>query len=82
MTDSEVRDIILNALADVAPEIDTDTLDASMSLRNGADLDSMDYLAYVSGVSEAIEADIPEDDYDQLDTVDAAVEYVRKRLSA
>ena len=82
MTDSEVRDIVLNALADVAPEMDTETLDASMSLRNGADLDSMDYLAYVSGVCEAIDADIPEADYDKLDTVDTAVEYVRKLLSA
>ncbi|MBK6764249.1 MAG: acyl carrier protein [Micrococcales bacterium] len=79
MNETAARDVVIAALTDVAPEIDTDTLDPDMSLRNGADLDSMDFLAYVSGVSEAIDADIPEDDYPKLDTVNAAVAYVASR---
>ncbi len=79
MNQTAARDVVIAALTDVAPEIDPDTLDPDMSLRNGADLDSMDFLAYVSGVSEAIDADIPEDDYPQLDTVNAAVAYVASR---
>lgn len=38
-------------------------------LRDGADHDSMDFLSYISAVSEAINADISEDDYAKLDTV-------------
>jgi len=79
MNQTAARDVVIAALTDVAPEIDPDTLDPDMSLRNGADLDSMDFLAYVSGVSEAIEADIPEDDYPQLDTVNAAIAYLASR---
>jgi len=79
MNETAARDVVIAALTDVAPEIDPDTLDPDMSLRNGADLDSMDFLAYVSGVSEAIEADIPEDDYPQLDTVNAAIAYLASR---
>ena len=79
MNKTAARDVVIAALTDVAPEIDPDTLDPDMSLRNGADLDSMDFLAYVSGVSEAIEADIPEDDYPQLDTVNAAIAYLASR---
>ena len=79
MNETAARDVVIAALTDVAPEIDPDTLDPDMSLRNGADLDSMDFLAYVSGVSEAIDADIPEDDYPQLDTVNAAVAYLVAR---
>lgn len=47
-----------------------------MSLRNGADLDSMDFLAYVAAVSETVGRDIPEDDYDRMDTVAGAVAYL------
>ncbi|MFN8184084.1 MAG: acyl carrier protein [Candidatus Nanopelagicales bacterium] len=79
MNETAARDVVIAALTDVAPEIDPDTLDPDMSLRNGADLDSMDFLAYVSGVSEAIDADIPEDDYPQLDTVNAAIAYLASR---
>jgi acyl carrier protein len=82
MNETQARELVLSALADVAPGIDPDEFDPGTSLRDGADLDSMDFLAYVSAVSEAIDADIPEDDYDQLDSVDAAVTYLVARGSA
>lgn len=80
MNDAEARAIILDALVEVAPEIDPAALDADTGLRDSADLDSMDFLAYVSVVSEAIGADIPEDDYARLDTVNAATAYLVERL--
>lgn len=79
MNENRAREIVLAALMDVAPELEPEALDPDMSLRNGADLDSMDFLAYVSAVAEAIEADVPEDDYEQLDTVNAAVAYLVAR---
>lgn len=82
MNDTEARDLVLNALADVAPEIETATFDPDASLRDGADLDSMDFLAYISAVSEAIDADIPEDDYARMDSVNTAVAYVVERSTA
>ena len=76
MNETEARDVVTTALSDVAPEIDLETLDPQMSLRNGADLDSMDFLAYVAAVSETVGRDIPEDDYDRMDTVAGAVAYL------
>lgn len=79
MNDTQGRDLVLTALADVAPEIDTETFDPDTSLRDGAELDSMDFLAYVAAVSEALNTDVPEDDYERLDTVNAAVAYVLEK---
>jgi acyl carrier protein len=79
MNETEAREIVAAALGDVAPEIDVAEFDPDASLRDGAELDSMDFLAYISGVSEAIDADIPEDDYAQLDTINLAVAYVAAR---
>jgi len=76
MNETSAREVVVTALGDVAPEIDVDTLDPGTSLRNGADLDSMDFLAYVAAVSDALGVDIPEDDYDRLDTLTGAVAYV------
>ncbi|HPQ85474.1 MAG: acyl carrier protein [Actinobacteria bacterium] len=82
MNDTQARELVLNALADVAPEIDTATFDPDTSLRDGAELDSMDFLAYVSGVSEVLDIDVPEDDYSRLDTVNSAVAYVVEKAGA
>jgi acyl carrier protein len=82
MNETQARETVLAALADVAPEIDGEGLDPQTSLRNGADLDSMDFLAYVAAVSDAIAADIPEDDYDRMDTVSGAVAYLLEIASA
>ena len=79
MNQNRAREIVLAALMDVAPELEPESVDPDMSLRNGADLDSMDFLAYVSAVAEAIEADVPEVDFEQLDTVNAAVAYLVAR---
>jgi acyl carrier protein len=79
MNQTQARELVLNSLADVAPEIETEALDPDTSLRNGADLDSMDFLAYVAAVSEAIGVDIPEDDYDRMDSINAAVAYLMAR---
>ena len=79
MNATEARDLVLTALTDVAPEIDPTDLDPGASLRDGADLDSMDFLAFVAAVSEAIGADIPEGDYAQLDGIAKASAYVAGR---
>lgn len=81
MNHTQARTLVLATLADVAPEIDVEDLDPGVSLRDGADLDSMDFLDYVSTLSEAIGSDIPEDDYGQVDTVGAAVAYLASRTA-
>jgi acyl carrier protein len=77
--DDDARDLVLQALMDVAPEFDGETLDENASLRDGADLDSMDFLAFVAAIADAIGADIPESDYPELDGIAKAVQYVASR---
>ena len=55
-------------------------LDPDASLRDGAQLDSMDFLAFVAALSSAIATDIPEDDYAHLDGIDTAIAYLDQRL--
>jgi acyl carrier protein len=77
---ARAQHVLAQVIGLVAPEVDVDSLDPTTSLREQADLDSMDFLEVVALLADALKADIPEDDYAQLDTVDTAVAYLAARL--
>jgi acyl carrier protein len=79
VTTEEARRIVINAMADIAPEIDPDTLDPARNLQRTADLDSMDMLNLMEQIAEQAGIDIPEADTAGLDTLDGLVAYLRNR---
>jgi acyl carrier protein len=82
MTDKDVRRIVLNALAGVAPELDEVTLEPDKNFRDQLDIDSMDFLNYVIALHDALAVDIPEGDYARLASIDGAVAYLSAQLKA
>jgi acyl carrier protein len=80
MTRDDIRQAVVKALTDVAPEIDPSTLGPDQAFRQEFDLDSMDFLNFVIGLHTSLDIDIPEADYGQLVTVNAAVTYLAARL--
>lgn len=79
MNTDRARDVLFDALGDLAPDVDPTELDPAASLRDQADLDSIDFLELVSRLSAAVSGNIPEADYDQLDSVTTAVQYLTAR---
>lgn len=79
MNTDRARDVLFDALGDLAPDVDPTELDPAASLRDQADLDSIDFLELVSRLSAAVSGNIPEADYDQLDSVTTAVQYLAAR---
>jgi acyl carrier protein len=51
-------------------------------MRDELDLDSMDVLALIEGVAEAVGVDIPEHDYPMLTTLTEFADYVAVRTDA
>lgn len=80
MSEAQVRDRLFAVLKRVAPEVNPSSLDPKESLRKQADLDSVDVMNLVVGLHEDLGVDIPETDYEKLETVDAAVSYLTDRL--
>jgi acyl carrier protein len=80
MSPEQLRNIVLQALSDVAPELEPENLDPQVELRNQLDLDSMDFLNFVVGLHKALNVDIPEADYRKLATLDACVAYLAARI--
>lgn len=76
MTSEKARDLIFDVLADIAPEVDRASVDDSMDLTEQIDLDSMDYLTWMIGISEKTGLDIPQSDVSKFMTIDGAVSYL------
>ncbi len=82
MTRDEIREAVLRALSDVAPEADPATLRFDTDLRDQLDIDSMDSLNFAIGIHEQLQVDIPEADWARLYTLDEVIDYVVESAAA
>ena len=82
MTRAEIQSALLRSLARVAPETDPTAIRPDVALRDQVDIDSMDFLNFVIELHSEVGIEVPEADYPKLATLDAAVDYVARRLAA
>ena len=73
------REAIRSALSEIAPEADLDKVPPDANLREELDLDSMDFLRFVTGLHERLGVDIPESDYARIATLRTCMEYLDAR---
>ncbi|HEU4915101.1 MAG TPA: acyl carrier protein [Acidimicrobiia bacterium] len=76
MTREQARQLIFDALVDIAPEVDRSAVDDAVDLTEQLDLDSMDYLTWMIAISEGAGVEIPQRDVSKFLTVDGAVSYL------
>jgi acyl carrier protein len=75
------RQIILDAIRKVAPDVDTAALSPDADFREEAELDSMDFLGVLTAVHEETGVEVPEIDYPRIITIDRFAEYLGSRLA-
>ena len=78
MNTEELRQSVLDALGEIAPEADAATIEGAVPLRDQLDIDSMDFLNFVIAVNERTGIEVPERDYRELATLDGCVEYLSR----
>ena len=78
-TREEIRALVIDTLAAIAPEVDFATIASDQSLREQVDIDSFDFLNAIIRLHEKLGVDIPEADYGRLATLDATVDYLAKK---
>ncbi len=81
MKREEITQKLLQALIDVAPEVDASALAPAKLLRQQVDLDSADWLNFLVAVHERLGVDIPDADAAKLSTLDKLVDYCAQRLN-
>jgi len=80
VTESEIRQIVRQALSNVAPEVDLDAIDPAKNLHDQIDMDSVDLLNFVIGLHKELGVDIPDADVPKLGTLNGCVAYLQSRM--
>jgi len=80
MTPEQIKQLVLNIIAEIAPDEDLSTVKSDVRLRDQIDLDSMDFLDIVMELRKKHKIDVPEKDYKELATLDGCVAYLSPRL--
>jgi acyl carrier protein len=76
MTADEIRAVVIAELSNIAPEMDLADVKPNVDLREALDIDSMDFLNFITALHEKLGVDIPERDYPKLITLAGAVAYL------
>ena len=81
MNKTELRGVLLNALAMIAPEADFTTLIPNANVREALDIDSFDFLNFLIEVDRILGVETPEADYGKLNSLDDMVAYFGVRVN-
>ena len=82
MTDEQIRAELLQALAEIAPEVDAAKLSHQRTLRAQVDLDSADWLNFLVAVGQHFGVEIPDTDVSRLTSLDRFVAWLGPRTVA
>ena len=82
MTKDETKQVVLEIIADIAPDEDISNLKSDIRLRDQMQLDSMDFLDIVMELRKRHNIEVPEADYPQLATLDSCAAYLTPKFAA
>ncbi|KSU58221.1 MULTISPECIES: acyl carrier protein [unclassified Gordonia (in: high G+C Gram-positive bacteria)] len=77
MDDETITTAVVDALLAVAPELSRESISVDEPIREIAELDSVDWLSFLTGIKKRLEIEVPENDYATLQTVTDVVRYVK-----
>ncbi|EPZ50626.1 putative acyl carrier protein [Bacteriovorax sp. BAL6_X] len=80
MTPEQVREIVVNIIADIAVDDDVTTIDDATPLRDQLDLDSMDFLDIVMELKKQHSIEVPQEDYPELASMNSCVAYLTPKF--
>ena len=82
MTKDETKQVVLEIIADIAPDEDISNLKSDVRLRDQMQLDSMDFLDIVMELRKRHNIEVPEADYIQLASLDSCAAYLTPKFTA
>ncbi len=81
MNETQIKEVILNALKQIAPVSAVNELQPDDNLREALDLDSFDHLNFLIDLNSKLGVDIPEKDYGKLNTLAGIMDYLAVRVA-
>lgn len=82
MTHDECKQLVLDIVADIAPDEDLSNVKPDVRLRDQLQLDSMDFLDIVMELRKRHGIEVPEADYMKLASLNSSAEYLVPKFAA
>ncbi|GAA5215211.1 acyl carrier protein [Corallincola platygyrae] len=76
-----LREMIIEELINIAPDVEADEVPDDEDLRDALDLDSMDFMRLVAAVHKRTGLEIPEADYRKVLELDQMLDYLVAKAS-
>jgi acyl carrier protein len=77
-----IRPVISESLLAIAPEANLQTLSPDANLREELDLDSMDFLNFLTALHTKLHVELPESDYKLLATMRGIESYLVQKVTS
>ena len=81
MNKEKVRQIVLDIIAEIAPDEDLSGVKPEVRLRDQLDLDSMDFLDIVMELRKQHGIEVPEEEYQELASLDSSASYLLPKFN-
>jgi acyl carrier protein len=82
MTNDDCKKLVLEIIADIAPDEDLSNVKPEVRLRDQLQLDSMDFLDIVMELRKRHGIEVPEADYMKLASLDSCAQYLVPKFAA
>jgi acyl carrier protein len=82
MTKDECKKLVIDIIANIAPDEDLSKVKPEVRLRDQLQLDSMDFLDIVMELRKRHGIEVPEADYIQLASLDSCADYLTPKFNA
>ncbi len=82
MSEEDIRAAVIAELGNIAPETDAATIDPEGDLREELDIDSLDFLNFITALHKKLGVNVPESDYPKLLTINGAIAYLAANLAS
>ena len=82
MTKEDIKKVVLDIIAEIAPDEDLSDVQPDVRLRDQLDLDSMDFLDIVMELRKKHGIEVPEEDYQQLASLDSCATYLTPKFQS
>lgn len=80
MSADELLAIVRDELGRIAPEVDFETVCQDAAIQSAFDIDSMDFLNFITALHERTGVNVPEADYARVRTIASVLAYLQEKI--
>ena len=79
MQQDEIRQLVLEILYQIAPELQEQVIEPDLNFRDQFDFDSVDFLNFILSLEKKLQLKLPELDYPKLSSLNGCLAYLASR---